>query len=147
LLSTNHRRSQSALSALKSGNDPQFSGTRHQQALLQPLCDTGMVTIAMSAVEQAMKTAHQRGDHGSVARALLLLYHVVNSGLNFQNREGQRGASTSVALTGAEEILRRCLIRCCLAACEFLLLRAAILLAQLLSTQSLSWSQNKGLSD
>jgi hypothetical protein len=75
---------QSALSALCHSNDPQFSGTRHQQALLQLASmwtRNGHYNLAMSAVEQAMKTAHQRGDHGSVARALLLLYHVVN-GLN-----------------------------------------------------------------
>lgn len=140
---------QSALSALCHSNDPQFSGTRHQQALLQLASmwtRNGHYTLAMSAVEQAMKTAHQRGDHGSVARALLLLYHVVN-GLNSPEQGGTEGGSISVALTGAEEILRRCLDRCCSLGMHALASQAAILLAQLLSTQSLSWSQSSYLSD
>jgi hypothetical protein len=64
-----------------------------------------------------------------------------------QQGGGTERGHISVALTGAEEILRRCLDRCCSLGMNALASQAAILLAQLLSTQSLSWSQNSYLSD
>jgi Anaphase-promoting complex subunit 5 len=138
-----------ALAALHHANDPQFTGTRHQQALLQLASmwsQNGHYPLAMAAVEEAMKTAHQRGDHGSVARALLLLYHVV-SGL--QSSDQTRGFVDGLSVTsiGAEEVLRRCLDRCSSLGMNALASQATILLARLLSSRSLSWVQSSYLSD
>lgn len=138
-----------ALAALHHANDPQFTGTRHQQALLQLASmwsQNGHYPLAMAAVEEAMKTAHQRGDHGSVARALLLLYHVV-SGLQSSNQPGEFVDGLSVTSIGAEEVLRRCLDRCSSLGMNALASQATVLLARLLSSRSLSWLQSSYLSD
>ena len=135
---------QHALAALCHANDPQFTGTRHQQALLQLASmwsRNGHYHLAMVAVEEAMKTAHQRGDHGSVARALLLLYHVV-SGLNSSDQK-----SSIIATIGAEEVLRRCLDRCSTLGMNALAAQATVLLARLLSSRPLSWTQSSFTSD
>ena len=135
---------QHALAALCHANDPQFTGTRHQQALLQLASmwsRNGHYHLAMVAVEEAMKTAHQRGDHGSVARALLLLYHVV-SGLNSSDQK-----SSVIATVGAEEVLRRCLDRCSTLGMNALASQATVLLARLLSSRPLSWTQSSFTSD
>ena len=141
--------SQQALAALHHANDPQFSGTRHQQALLQLASmwsRSGHYSLAMAAVEEAMKTAHQRGDHNSVARALLLLYHVV-SGLNTSEQGCSSSDGSSVSAIRAEEVLRRCLQRCSTLEMNALASQAAALLSQLLSTRPLTWTQTSYLSD
>ena len=60
--------SQQALAALHHAKDPQFTGTRHQQALLQLAsmwsC-SGHYSLAMAAVEEAMK---KRGDVADTGR-------------------------------------------------------------------------------
>lgn len=141
--------SQQALAALYHANDPQFTGTRHQQALLQLAsmwsC-SGHYSLAMAAVEEAMKTAHQRGDHNSVARALLLLYHVV-SGLNTSEQGCSSSDSSAVSTIRAEEVLRRCLHRCSTLGMNALASQAAALLSQLLSTRPLTWTQTSYLGD
>lgn len=141
--------SQQALAALHHAKDPQFTGTRHQQALLQLAsmwsC-SGHYSLAMAAVEEAMKTAHQRGDHNSVARALLLLYHVV-SGLNTSGHGCSSSDSSAVSTIRAEEVLRRCLHRCSTLGMNALASQAAALLSQLLSTRPLTWTQTSYLSD
>ena len=141
--------SQQALAALHHAKDPQFTGTRHQQALLQLAsmwsC-SGHYSLAMAAVEEAMKTAHQRGDHNSVARALLLLYHVV-SGLNTSEQGCSGSDSSAVSTISAEEVLRRCLHRCSTLGMNALASQAAALLSQLLSTRPLTWTQTSYLSD
>jgi Anaphase-promoting complex subunit 5 len=140
--------SQQALAALHHAKDPQFTGTRHQQALLQLAsmwsC-SGHYSLAMAAVEEAMKTAHQRGDHNSVARALLLLYHVV-SGLNTSEQGCSGSDSSAVSTIRAEEVLRRCLHRCSTLGMNALASQAAALLSQLLSTRPLTWTQTSYLS-
>jgi Anaphase-promoting complex subunit 5 len=138
-----------ALAALHHANDPQFTGTRHQQALLQLASmwsQNGHYPLAMAAVEEAMKTAHQRGDHGSVARALLLLYHVV-SGLQSSDQTKESVDGQFVTSIGAEEVLRRCLDRCSSLGMNALASQATVLLARLLSSRSLSWLQSSYLSD
>ena len=53
---------------------------RHQQAMLSVATvwiRSGNIELAACAVEEALKQAHQRGDHASVSRALLLLQHIL----------------------------------------------------------------------
>ena len=97
-------------------NEPHFSGTRHQQALLKLASmwlQNGHPQLAMTAVEEAMKSAHQRGDHASVARALLLLHHVV-IGMQTQINGSEQAAAAYRHVQGVspEEVLQRCLDRC-----------------------------------
>jgi len=97
-------------------NEPHFSGTRHQQALLKLASmwlQNGHPQLAMTAVEEAMKSAHQRGDHASVARALLLLHHVV-IGMQTQTNASEQGVAAYRHVQGVspEEVLQRCLDRC-----------------------------------
>ena len=79
--------STNSLDAIQGLNEPRISGSRHQEALLKLATiwmQNGYYPLAMTAVEEAMKVAHQRGDHTSVARALLLLHHIV-AGLESTN--------------------------------------------------------------
>ena len=148
-----------ALEALNNANEPQFNAsTRYQQSLLQLAAmwsRNGHYPLAMAAVEESMKTAHQRGDHGSVARALLLLYYVV-SGLGMKeagknldsesvpNSDSESGGSA----IGAEEVLRRCLDRCSTLGMNALAAQATVLLVKLLSnSQCITWKQSSYLSD
>ena len=75
----------------------------------------GHPQLAMTAVEEAMKSAHQRGDHASVARALLLLHHVV-IGMQTQTNSSEYAAAAAgyrhVQGVSPEEVLQRCLDRC-----------------------------------
>ncbi len=53
---------------------------RHQQAMLSMATvwmRNGNTALAACAVEEALKQAHQRGDHTSVSQALLLLQHIL----------------------------------------------------------------------
>lgn len=53
---------------------------RHQQAMLSMATvwmRSGNSIMAACAVEEALKQAHQRGDHESVSKALLLLQHIL----------------------------------------------------------------------
>jgi len=90
---------------LSSITEPLFAGARHQQAMLAlaNMFQRGSrYSLAMSAIEEAMKTAHQRGDHAAVAKALLLLHIVVDEG----------GVDGDGLPLSAEEVLGRCLERC-----------------------------------
>ena len=153
--------SKAALEALNHAKDPQFNAsTRYQQSLLQLAAmwsKNGHYPLAMAAVEESMKTAHQRGDHGSVARALLLLYYVV-TGLNRTDAgkvidpdsamDSEIGSSSSANTIGAEEVLRRCLDRCSTLGMNALAAQATVLLARLLSNrQCITWKQNNYVSD
>ena len=144
-----------ALEALNNANDPQFNAsTRYQQSLLQLAAmwsKNGHYPLAMAAVEESMKTAHQRGDHGSVARALLLLYYVV-SGLSMKeagkDSDSETVPSSGESAIGAEEVLRRCLDRCSTLGMNALAAQATVLLVRLLSNrQCITWNQNSYLSD
>lgn len=101
---------------------------RHQQAMLNlasVATQTGNLKQGLTAVEEAMKISHQRGDHASVAEALLLLHYVIK-GLE----AGQKGAGTldgsSLAVT-PESILVRCLRQCMTIRSHQLLLQATVL--------------------
>jgi hypothetical protein len=53
---------------------------RHQHALLNlssAAAQTSHLDQALMAVEEAIKVAHQRGDHASVAQSLLLMYFIM----------------------------------------------------------------------
>ncbi|KAJ1411918.1 hypothetical protein B484DRAFT_455511 [Ochromonadaceae sp. CCMP2298] len=88
----------------------------------------GNATMALSAVEEALKTAHQRGDHASVAQALLLLAQVLQ---NSQEPE---------LLLGAEDALLRCAKRSAALQLGVLTARAAVQLVTLRASQPLRWS-------
>jgi hypothetical protein len=60
---------------------------------------------AIIATEEGMRMAHQLGDHTSVARALLLLHHVVD-------RLPKREEGFSHGAPSAESVLIRCIQRC-----------------------------------
>lgn len=82
--------------------EPPFGNARHQQAMLALATAWtlgGYSQLAMSAIEEAMKTAHQRGDHAAVAKALLLLHVVATQDM-------------ATANVSAEEVLTRCLDKC-----------------------------------
>lgn len=83
------------------------SSARHQHAMLSLAslwARNGHNNLAFTAIEETMKIAHQKGDHASVAKALLLLHHIVDS-----YTCGDVGGS-SVPLD--ESVLIRCLERC-----------------------------------
>ena len=69
-----------AVSQLKAANSqPLFAGHRHQQAMLslaRMWSENRQFGLALGAVEEAMKISHNRGDHKSVAGALLLIHEV-----------------------------------------------------------------------
>jgi hypothetical protein len=81
----------------------------------------GNHSMALSAVEEAMKTAHQRGDHASVTKALLLIFQIFQ---NSQERE---------LMVSSEDILLRCIERCASLSLKKELCEAAILLVRLRS--------------
>lgn len=87
--------------------EPLFSNARHQLAMLAlatAWAHAGYQSLTRSAIEEAMKTAHQRGDHAAVAKALLLLHVLVS---NSSASDGAINRDVS-----AEEVLARCLDRC-----------------------------------
>lgn len=55
---------------------------------------------AQLAVNEALKIAHQNGDHASVAYCLLLLFHIV-----------ERSYNSSSSKMDSEDLLRRCILR------------------------------------
>lgn len=98
---------------------PYTSATRHQQALLglsllwmksssSSLSRLDTSPLALNSLEEGLKIAHQRDDHVSVAKALLLLYQQTND----------------------EELLIRCIDRCVTLNQRFLASQAALLLVQ-----------------
>jgi hypothetical protein len=57
------------------------SQSRHQLSMVclaTSWARMGNHELALVAVDEAMKTAHQRNDHACVARCLLILYHVIS---------------------------------------------------------------------
>ena len=102
-----------AMEALVSSvTEPLFSSARHQMAMLAlatAWAHGGYLQLARTAIEEAMKTAHQRGDHAAVAKALLLLHVVVaaSGGVG-----GGAGNSSEAKDVSAEEVLARCMQRC-----------------------------------
>ncbi len=95
------------LKLFQSLHDPIFTNSRHQQAMLHLASmwtNNKNYSVALSAVEEAMKIAHQRGDHISVVKALLLLHEVVI---------GTSGSESNLTSNvSAEEVLCRCIKRC-----------------------------------
>lgn len=104
------------------------SAVKHQHAMLRLAAmwlRANNLTMALSAVEEAMKTAHQRGDHRTVSHALLLLHSV------FQHSQDPELAAS------VEDILMRCAMRSAALNLQHLTAQSALLLASLRSQQSL----------
>ena len=114
------------LKLFQSLHDPIFTNTRHQQAMLHlaSMWTTDKnYSVALSAVEEAMKIAHQRGDHISVVKALLLLHEVVI---------GTKGSEMNLTSNvSAEEVLCRCIKRCAELNARSLASQAVLLLVKL----------------
>jgi hypothetical protein len=101
---------------------------KHQHAMLDIAVMWMRVhnyTMALSAVEEGMKTAHQRGDHAAVATALLLLHRIF------------RHAHSVEQLAAAEDILLRCINRCAALSLQYLTAQATLLVVHLRSTRRL----------
>lgn len=102
---------------------------RHQHAMLSLACMwiRGEYYIyGTVAVEEAMKMSHQRGDHASIARALLLLYYVV-----------QAHPDDHIGVVSAENVLLRCIDRAAELDLRSLEAQGKILLAILRSRQAI----------
>jgi hypothetical protein len=96
----------------------------YQQAMLSLASlwiKTYQYSQATIAVEEAMKMAHQRGDHASVAHALLLLYYIVEI-MPEDNTDG---------VISAENVITRCIQRCINLKLRELEIQATILLVRL----------------
>lgn len=115
------------------------AGYRHQQAMLA-LADTwvrnGFTQRGLTCVEEAMKMAHQKGDRGSVAKALLILHKIVKE----EDRRDQLSRESSLRSGGEgvvsglgdfnEIVLMKCLDSCIAARMPALTSQVAILLAR-----------------
>eukprot|EP01041_Mallomonas_annulata_P002502 gene2502-4862_t len=107
---------------------------RHQQAMLSLATlwvRNGNFAQAISAIDEAMKTAHHRGDHVSIARALLLLHHVADQILRDEAAD---------VIVSAEDALIRCLGRSIALKMKALCTQAAILLVRHRSKGSMTSS-------
>ncbi len=74
---------------------------KHQFAMMTlalTWISAGNFSMAQSAVEEALKSSHQRGDHPSVVKSLLLLFHIMENSSDFDASRG-------------EELLRRCITK------------------------------------
>jgi hypothetical protein len=86
--------------------------------------------VALSAVEEAMRTAHKRGDHDAVARTLLLMYHVLQ----------QKNLSHGDLSVGLEDLLLRCVQRFAALKHHIMVSEAALSLVALRAKGPLLWS-------
>ena len=96
------------LDSLPSSASPIPRVMRQQEAMLSLATmwiRSDQFSQAIIATEEGMRMAHQLGDHTSVARALLLLHHIVDR-LPEINKESSSGTPT------VESVLIRCIRRC-----------------------------------
>jgi hypothetical protein len=87
------------LRLLEAGRSSSFP--KHQFAMMTLALiwvGAGNFTMAQTAVEEALKSSHQRGDHPSVVKSLLLLFHIMQKSGNFDTIRG-------------EELLHRCIAK------------------------------------
>jgi hypothetical protein len=122
----------SALNAVMLARLPQITSNRHQQAMLNLASmwvRNGNYNLAFSAIEEAMKIAHQRGDHATVAKALYLLYFVL-SNVDSNINNGNESSILTYKKVVAEEFLYRCVDRCVESHMNLLASQAAISLAR-----------------
>ena len=102
------------------------SHQKHQHAMLsiaRMWLSANNYTMALSAIEEALKTAQQRGDHITVAHGLLLLHELFD------------GSNDIALVAAAEDILVRCTSRCAALNLQHLTAQAALLLTLLRSKQ------------
>eukprot|EP01034_Spumella_vulgaris_P029649 gene29649-36727_t len=92
----------------------------------------GSGEVALSAVEEAMRTAHKRGDHDAVARTLLLMYHVL------QQKQLQSGDVDY----GLEDLLLRCIHRFASLKSHSMVAEAALSLVALRARGPVLWSDH-----
>ena len=98
---------------------------RHQYAMLslaQLWVNNGYTALADLALEEALKTAHQRDDHESISHALLLMSYVVAETRQIPNAN---------SLIAAEDVLLKCLELCSVLGLDKLSSQASLMLAQL----------------
>jgi len=110
-----------------------FASARHQMtmlALATAWAQGGFLHLSRTAIEEAMKTAHQRGDHAAVARALLLLHVVAAAGEVGAGGWDSNASDAEVGDVSAEEVLARCLHRCATLQLRGLSAQAALLMVR-----------------
>lgn len=114
------------LQMLHSDETTRASATKHQHAMLslaRMWLHADNYPMALSAIEEALKTAHQRGDHAAVAQSLFLLHAV------FQN------SNDPSLVASVEDILLRCTKRSAALDLQSLTAQSALLLVQLRAKQ------------
>ena len=114
------------LQMLQCDETTRASATKHQHAMLslaRMWLHTDNYPMALSAIEEALKTAHQRGDHAAVAQSLFLLHAV------FQN------SNDPSLVASVEDILLRCTKRSAALNLQSLTAQSALLLVQLRAKQ------------
>lgn len=118
---------QRSLAAVLHSEDAAWaSHQKHQHAMLsiaRMWLSASNYTMALSAIEEALKTAQQRGDHATVAHGLLLLHELFN------------GSNDIALVAAAEDIVVRCTSRCAALNLQHLTAQAALLLTLLRSKQ------------
>ena len=119
--------------------DPQYVGTRHQTAMLAlstMWVRGGHLQLALRCTEEAMKTAHQRGDHAAVTNALMLLHAITLA----DSSDGDSNSGMS-SRANAEELLERCIVRCATLGLRALSVHATLQLVRLRSRGHISFTQ------
>ncbi len=127
--------------ASSASGDQNRKRSRHQKALVALVAmwaRGGYHELAMRGINEAMKISHQRGDHAAVTESLLLL-HLIKVGGGFDGGGGSNSADLTKtadvskvdAEPPSEEVLQRCLRRCCALRLKSLGIQAALLLADL----------------
>ena len=149
---SNGNSSSNKSTAISYANDSPDSSRRYQQAMINmasAAVQTGNYRQALTSVEEGMKIAHQRGDHASVAQALLLLFYVVLRMDSGQLSHDQLGGK--LFTVGPRSVLVRCLNQCVTIKAHNLTKQATILFVrQLCDSGFLSDSKKSssyGLSD
>jgi hypothetical protein len=135
-----------ALRALKESSlkDSINSIDRHQHAMLRLASAWGRNKYydqALTASEEAIKIAHQKGDHATIAKTLLLanqiLMNAVDQQHSFHNDENMEYGTTVGLKSDDDELLCRCLERCVTSKLYHLSAQATLLLARSRSRQDL----------
>jgi hypothetical protein len=102
------------------------AASKHQHAMLslaRMWLRADNCPMAFSAIEEALKTAHQLGDHATVAKSLFLLRAVFQA------------SNDPVLVASAEDVLLRCVKRSAALDMQDLVAQSALLLAHLRSKQ------------
>ncbi len=128
---------QMVASLLASGSEAgAAASTRHQLAMMSLATMWSSARsvrsphMAMSAVEEALRSAHHLGDHAAVAKTLLLMFYVMQGE---QGSSGDPASGASYSSAVLEDVLLRCIKRCSLLKLDGMVAEAALLVVRLRS--------------